>query len=96
MTTAPEGEPPVTVDGTGLLCVRLLLKLRSVLEALAPGTLVHVTTTDPAAPLDLPAWCDLTGHRYLGEVPGAYPPTHAVVVAEAPRPTRPGRPWHPM
>jgi tRNA 2-thiouridine synthesizing protein A len=96
MTVAAQGEPAVTVDGTGLLCVRLLLKLRGVLDALPAGTLVHVTTTDPAAPLDLPAWCDLTGHRYRGRLADADPPTHAVVVAEDPRPTRPDRPWHPM
>lgn len=93
--TDPGREPGATVDGAGLLCVRLLLKLRGVLDSVQPGTLVHVVTTDPAAPLDLPAWCDLTGHHYLGQIHGTEPPTHAMVVAETPRPTRPDRPWHP-
>jgi tRNA 2-thiouridine synthesizing protein A len=67
-------DPAVVVDGAGLLCVRLLLKLRGALAAVRPGTLVHVITTDP----------------------GTHPPTHARRVAEAPRPTRPDRPWHPL
>jgi hypothetical protein len=29
---------------------------------------IHVVTDDPAVPLDLPAWCHLTGHDYLGPV----------------------------
>ncbi|WP_241681617.1 sulfurtransferase TusA family protein [Streptomyces sp. CB01881] len=58
------------VDGTGLLCVQLLLRLRTHIADAPAGTVVHIVTTDPAAPLDLPAWCHLTGHHYLGPVPG--------------------------
>ncbi len=37
-------------------------------DGLPPVTVVHVLANDPAAPLDLPAWCHLTGHDYLGLV----------------------------
>ncbi|SCD32595.1 TusA-related sulfurtransferase [Streptomyces sp. BpilaLS-43] len=67
MSTAPV--PAITVDGTGMLCVTLLLKLRKEIDGAEPGTVVHVIATDPAAPLDLPAWCHMTGHHYLGAVP---------------------------
>ncbi|MFD3354251.1 sulfurtransferase TusA family protein [Streptomyces fradiae] len=63
--TACDGPPPVpgiVVDGTGLLCVTLLLRLRARVAGAEPGTVVHVVATDPAAPLDLPAWCHMTGH----------------------------------
>jgi tRNA 2-thiouridine synthesizing protein A len=50
----------LTVDGTGLLCITLLLRLRAAIDTASPGTLVHVIATDPAAPLDLPAWCHMT------------------------------------
>ncbi|MFI7311025.1 sulfurtransferase TusA family protein [Streptomyces hygroscopicus] len=63
----------LTVDGTGLLCVTVLLRLRNRIDGAPPGTVVHVVATDPAAPLDLPAWCHLTGHTYLGPVPGERP-----------------------
>jgi TusA-related sulfurtransferase len=56
------------LDVRGLLCVQVLLRLRRRIEALAPQATVHVVTDDPAAPLDLPAWCHLTGHHYLGHV----------------------------
>ena len=69
--------PPTTllIDGTGLLCVALLLRLRRHITAAPAGTLVHVIATDPAASLDLPAWCHLTGHHYLGRLP-RHRPTH--------------------
>ena len=89
-------EPPIlTVDGSALLCVQLLLQLRAQIADLAPGTIIEVITTDPAAPLDLPAWCHLTGHGYLGTVSGAEPPTHRLQIAADFRRTKPARPWHP-
>ncbi|MFF9867214.1 sulfurtransferase TusA family protein [Streptomyces sp. NPDC013953] len=62
--TALSVVPPadITVDGTGLLCVTLLLRLRRQIDGAAAGTVVHVIATDPAAPLDLPAWCHMTDH----------------------------------
>ncbi|MFG3133583.1 sulfurtransferase TusA family protein [Streptomyces tendae] len=86
--------PHITVDGTGLLCVALLLRLRKETEAAAPCTVVHVIATDPAAPLDLPAWCHMTGHDYLGPVPGHLPDRYALRLAAEATPTRPGAPWH--
>ncbi|MFG3507132.1 sulfurtransferase TusA family protein [Streptomyces sp. NPDC047821] len=70
MTTAPTPAPAMTVEGTGLLCVALLLRLRAAIQEAEAGTVVHIIATDPAAPLDLPAWCPMTGHHYLGPVPG--------------------------
>ena len=37
-----------------------------VVNGAGPGAVVHVIATDPAAPLDLPACCHMTGHTYLG------------------------------
>ena len=90
--TQPE-PPTLTVNGSGLLCVQLLLQLRTQIAELTPGTIVEVITTDPAAPLDLPAWCHLTGHGYLGMVPGAPRSIHRLQIAPGPRRTQPERPW---
>ncbi|GEB58073.1 hypothetical protein GCM10017674_27430 [Streptomyces gardneri] len=57
---APAPPADITDDGTGLLCVTLLLRLRARIADTAAGTVVHVIATDPAAPLDLPAWCHMT------------------------------------
>ncbi|MFF3500293.1 sulfurtransferase TusA family protein [Streptomyces sp. NPDC003247] len=96
MTSPP---PPagadLTVDGTGLLCVTLLLRLRKRIDGAPPGSVVHVIATDPAAPLDLPAWCHMTGHTYLGPVPGERP-VYALELTAGARPTHPDAPWHPL
>ncbi|MEU8620671.1 sulfurtransferase TusA family protein [Streptomyces sp. NPDC048623] len=89
-----EGAPGITVDGTGLLCVALLLRLRTAIDGAAPGTVVHVVATDPAAPLDLPAWCHMTGHDYLGPLPHQERPVYALRLSAGARTTRPDAPWH--
>ncbi|WP_406426879.1 sulfurtransferase TusA family protein [Streptomyces sp. NBC_01589] len=94
MSAAPIPAADITVDGTGLLCVTLLLRLRKQIEAAEPGTVVYVIATDPAAPLDMPAWCHMVGHDYLGPVPGDQP-VYALRLATDARPTRPDAPWHP-
>jgi tRNA 2-thiouridine synthesizing protein A len=97
---AAAGEPApgpgpgvVLLDGGDLGCARLLVLLRRRVLELAPGTVVHLVTTDPVAPIDLPAWCHMTGHRYLGVVEGPGRPTYAVEVAEQAAPTDPRFPW---
>ncbi|UKY54779.1 sulfurtransferase TusA family protein [Streptomyces inhibens] len=95
MSAAPIPAADLTVDGTGLLCVTLLLKLRARIADAPPGTVVHVIATDPAAPLDLPAWCHMTGHTYLGPVPDPGRDVYALRLTTAALATRPDAPWHP-
>ncbi|MGW1848181.1 sulfurtransferase TusA family protein [Streptomyces sp. NPDC001966] len=94
MNTTPIPVADITVDGTGLLCVTLLLRLRKQIEDAPPGTVVHVTATDPAAPLDLPAWCHMVGHDYLGPLPGSRL-VHGIRLAAEARSVRADAPWHP-
>lgn len=94
MSASPVPAADLTVDGTGLLCVTLLLRLRARIAGAEPGTVVYVIATDPAVPLDLPAWCHMVGHDYLGPVSGA-DRMYALRLAADARPTRPGAPWHP-
>ncbi|MFJ7201064.1 MULTISPECIES: sulfurtransferase TusA family protein [unclassified Streptomyces] len=84
--------PDITVDGTGLLCVTLLLRRRKEIDGAEPGTVVHVIATDPAAPLDLPAWCHVTGHHYLGPDGHDERPVYVLRIAAGARPTRAGAP----
>ncbi|WP_217369012.1 sulfurtransferase TusA family protein [Nonomuraea antri] len=85
---------PVVLDGGDRRCVQLLIELRALVADLTPGTVVHLIATDPAAPIDLPAWCHLTGHTYLGPAPAAERPTYAVRVEGEARQSRPYAPWH--
>ncbi|MEV4481350.1 sulfurtransferase TusA family protein [Micromonospora coxensis] len=87
---------PVVLDGGDRGCVRLLLELRALVADVAPGTVIHLRTTDPAAPLDLPAWCHLTGHGYLGPIPHDGAPTYGVRTHRvAGVGTDPDNPWRP-
>ena len=55
------------VDGGDRGCGELLMVLAARSRALAPGSTLRLLSTDPAGPLELPAWCHLTGHTYLGQ-----------------------------
>lgn len=64
-TAAATAAPAVAdarYDAGDLGCGDLVLELRLRLRDLPPRALLHVTARDPAAPIDLPAWCGLCGH----------------------------------
>ena len=62
--TARRDDGPVTEfwDAGDLACGPMLLALKGRLERLAPGAVIRVVTRDSGAPIDVPAWCRLTGH----------------------------------
>ncbi|WP_447646693.1 sulfurtransferase TusA family protein [Nocardioides zeae] len=76
MSAAPFGGPPagaVAVDAEldcrGLPCPAPVLALAKAARArgdAAPGTVLAVVAEDPAARVDVPAWCRMRGHDYLG------------------------------
>ncbi|PZG17028.1 sulfurtransferase TusA family protein [Nonomuraea aridisoli] len=86
--------PDLVVDGGDKLCVQLLIELRGHVRQAGPGAVIHLIATDPAAPVDLPAWCHMTGHTYLGPVRGAPRPTYALRVADTAKETQETKPWH--
>lgn len=49
-------------DAGDMGCGDLVLELRTRLGALPPGGLLQLRATDPGAPVDLPAWCSMTGN----------------------------------
>lgn len=57
------------------------------------GTLVGVTTTDPAAAIDIPAWCHLAGHRYRGPEHDDLRDLFLIELGSASVPVDPNRPW---
>lgn len=83
----------VIIDGGDRSCGELLLVLHREMRDLTPGTVVELIAHDPIAPIDLPVWCHLTGHRYLGPHDTA-DGTYLIVVSAKARPVRPDRPWH--
>lgn len=55
-----------TLDARRLLCPLPVIRVQDRVEALAPGDELEVTCTDPGALKDIPAWCRINGHEYLG------------------------------
>ena len=92
-SSTPAGQGVYQLEGGALGGARLLLLLRIHAARLPDGAVIHLTTTDPVAPIDLPAWCRMTGHTYLGTVQGPGGPTYAVQVTATPVPTHPDAPW---
>lgn len=53
-------------------CGELVLELFMRLKAAPAGTVLALRATDLAAPLDIPAWCSLTGNRLVYAAPPEY------------------------
>lgn len=54
------------IDALGLLCPLPVLKLRKRLQALEPGQVARLLADDPAAVIDVPHFCNESGHEFLG------------------------------
>ena len=55
-----------TLDAKGLECPLPLLKAKKAMEALESGQVLEILGTDEGSKVDLPGWCQHTGHVYLG------------------------------
>jgi len=81
------------LEGGDLGCARLLVLLRKESRDLPAGSVVHLETTDPVAPIDLPAWCRMTDHEYLGPIEGTAIPRYGIRIPEHAKETDPDFPW---
>ncbi len=50
-------------------CGELILELRIRLARLPAGAALTLIARDPGVPEDLPAWCQMTGHRLVNAAP---------------------------
>ena len=55
------------LDCRGLVCPAPVIELGRHIGEVEEGGLLAVVTADPAARVDVPAWCRMTGHEYVGE-----------------------------
>ncbi len=60
---------PLVLDCRGRPCPVPVIELARALPAVEVGDVVSVLSDDPAARLDIPAWCRMRGQTYLGEAP---------------------------
>lgn len=68
---APLPEPAAVCDGGDLDCGSgLLLIIRKAMTPLEPGAVLEVRSRESSVREDLPAWCRMVGHAFLGLAPG--------------------------
>ncbi|GAA3033972.1 cysteine desulfurase/sulfurtransferase TusA family protein [Streptomyces glomeratus] len=62
-------EDALVVDALGKRCPIPVIELAKVIGDVPVGGTVRVLSDDEAARLDIPAWCEMRGQRYVGEEP---------------------------
>ena len=81
----PTGTPGVLVlDARGERCPLPVIRLARAVRDDATPRRITVLATDPAAEHDIPAWCRMRGHRYVGARPAD---DHTAYEVEVVRPT---------
>ena len=58
------------LDASGLLCPLPVLKARKRLKGMAPGAVLRLIATDPAAVVDVPHFCREAGHTLIATEEG--------------------------
>jgi TusA-related sulfurtransferase len=59
----------VIVDSRGRRCPLPVIDLAKAIKDAAEGEVVTVLADDPAAATDIPAWCRMRGHEFVGAEP---------------------------
>jgi cysteine desulfurase len=63
----PAPAPALVLDCRGRRCPLPVIDLARRIGEVPVGAVVGVLADDPAARMDLPAWCRMRAHDYLGE-----------------------------
>ncbi|MET8146805.1 sulfurtransferase TusA family protein [Actinoplanes sp. NPDC049668] len=56
----------IEVDSRGRRCPLPIIDLAKRMPSVEVGAVIRVLADDPAAANDIPAWCRMKGHEYLG------------------------------
>jgi len=57
---------PQDLDARHLLCPMPVIRTQQAVAAMRSGEVLRVRCTDPGVRHDIPAWCEVHGHRLLG------------------------------
>ena len=64
----PKGEPnkmKTQIDVKRLLCPMPVIRLGEMISKVAVGDTIEMLATDPGVLHDIPAWCNVHGHKVL-------------------------------
>lgn len=58
---------PLELDCRQMVCPKPVIELARRIGEVPVGGVVALVATDAAARVDVPAWCRMRGHEYVGE-----------------------------
>lgn len=64
-STSTSSPADVVIDMGDTGCDRLLAEVKNIMKTMADGQTILITAYDPAAPLDIKAWCKRTGNTLV-------------------------------
>ena len=70
----------MNLDCTGQRCPQPVIALARAVKAMRSGEVVQITTDDPAAAVDIPAWCRMRRHECSVTAECGGTVTHTVIV----------------
>ena len=56
----------VVLDTLGTACPIPVIRLAKAVEAAPPGTIIELLADDEGAKVDIPVWCRMKRHEFLG------------------------------
>ena len=59
-------DAPVVIDTLGLACPIPVIRLAEAIDDAEPGTFFEVLSDDEGAKVDIPVWCRMKRHEFLG------------------------------
>ncbi len=59
-------KPDEILDCVGIACPMPIFKTATTIRAMKSGQVLEVQSDDDGIEKDMPAWCKMTGHEYLG------------------------------
>jgi TusA-related sulfurtransferase len=60
------------IDSRGAACPQPIIDIAKVASTQGSGTRLVLLSDDPATEIDLPAWCGMKGHKFLGRGAGGF------------------------
>jgi tRNA 2-thiouridine synthesizing protein A len=54
-----------SIDCTGLFCPMPIVRTKQEMAGMKPGEVLEIVADDPGFAKDLPAWCGLTGEKFI-------------------------------
>jgi cysteine desulfurase len=59
----------LVIDAVGRMCPLPVIELAKRISDVGVGDVVSVISDDPAAATDIPAWCRMRNHEFVGSEP---------------------------